>query len=176
MGPEAVVRSSEERSEYQRQYREKNAETLRAKKSVYYQENREQIRSQQKTYATEHSADIVQRVRAWRAAHPGQARATALANRLSVRFKMTPAELDSMWARQAGQCAMCARSLERRPGGFAVDHDHACCPGRDSCGACVRELLCRQCNVALGHVENEEWLQKAFLYIKKHKRARAEAA
>lgn len=30
-----------------------------------------------------------------------------------------------------------------------VDHDHACCPRSNSCGKCVRGILCRECNKLL---------------------------
>ncbi len=35
-----------------------------------------------------------------------------------------------------------------------VDHDHACCPGDRSCGACVRGIICHSCNSALGRYES----------------------
>lgn len=36
---------------------------------------------------------------------------------------------------------------------FHIDHDHSCCNGGTSCGKCIRGLLCRSCNMSLGHVE-----------------------
>jgi hypothetical protein len=38
---------------------------------------------------------------------------------------------------------------------LSVDHDHKCCPGKKSCGKCVRGLLCARCNSALGLVDED---------------------
>jgi len=73
-------------------------------------------------------------------------------------FNMTLAEYDELLASQNGRCAICRRTpIETgiSEGGavaksFAVDHDHACCPGNSSCGSCVRGLLCGLCNTGLG--------------------------
>lgn len=57
---------------------------------------------------------------------------------------------------------------------LVVDHDHQCCPvDTMSCGACVRGLLCRACNVAAGQLRDnpgraralanylDKWLSRA---------------
>lgn len=71
-------------------------------------------------------------------------------------YGITGADYRRMLADQDGACAVCrtsepgtnSNSVIKR---FAVDHDHACCPqSSKSCGKCVRGLLCRSCNVALG--------------------------
>ncbi len=65
--------------------------------------------------------------------------------------------------RQSGLCAICNGDLG---GGYAVDHDHRCCPGRTSCGSCVRGALCRSCNLALGGFsESVEILTAAIDYL-----------
>lgn len=38
---------------------------------------------------------------------------------------------------------------------LAIDHDHACCPGRFSCGECVRGVLCSPCNRILGYAKDD---------------------
>lgn len=51
---------------------------------------------------------------------------------------------------------------------WQVDHDHKCCPGSRSCGKCVRGVLCRSCNLALGLVEdNIENLRGLIAYLEK---------
>jgi len=39
--------------------------------------------------------------------------------------------------------------------GLHIDHDHSCCPGRKSCGLCVRGALCSFHNVYLGYLERD---------------------
>ncbi len=59
---------------------------------------------------------------------------------------------NSMLEDQNYLCPGCDKDL--RNAKIDVDHDHACCPGPRSCGVCVRGLLCHQCNVALGQVND----------------------
>jgi len=55
---------------------------------------------------------------------------------------------------QDGKCAICLRS-EAEAGLLQIDHDHSCCPGRTSCGRCLRGLICAKCNRALGLLDDD---------------------
>jgi hypothetical protein len=83
-----------------------------------------------------------------------------------VKFGITPQQYDAMLAAQGGTCAICPGSGTGKA--LAVDHDHACCPGRKSCGKCVRGLLCENCNNGLGRFrDSPELLAAAVAYLTK---------
>lgn len=65
-------------------------------------------------------------------------------------YGITPERFDEMLAAQGGRCAVCPETED-----FTVDHDHSCCPGNRSCGNCIRGILCRKCNMALGLLNDD---------------------
>jgi len=74
---------------------------------------------------------------------------------------------DELLAEQGGVCSICATSVPGGKGKFHVDHDHKCCPGKNSCGKCVRGLLCHKCNVGLGMFGDDlETLERAVGYAR----------
>lgn len=74
-------------------------------------------------------------------------------------------DYDTLLQKQGGRCAMCGTDACATGQRFSVDHDHACCPGEFSCGECVRGLLCRRCNGALGFIEDQELQRRAAAYL-----------
>lgn len=75
-------------------------------------------------------------------------------------------EYNKLLNKQNGVCAICSKPPEsnRR---FSVDHNHKCCPGKKSCGKCIRGLLCDNCNHMLGlGKDSPEIFTKAIEYIK----------
>ena len=97
---------------------------------------------------------------------------------LMRKYKLTPKDLERMWEDQGGECGLkCGDPLELK--GVHVDHDHECCPGRKSCGQCVRMLLCRKCNVALSEKARWRipgWVDRAIALEDAHRADREEAA
>lgn len=65
---------------------------------------------------------------------------------------------------QNNSCAICYQPFGDSPPN--VDHDHLCCPGKRSCGKCIRGLLCGHCNKAVGLFEDDpDTLYSAARYL-----------
>ncbi|WP_197541377.1 endonuclease domain-containing protein [Streptomyces davaonensis] len=68
-------------------------------------------------------------------------------------YNVTKEFIDLLLRFQEGRCAICGVT-DTGPRAMHIDHDHACCAGRRSCGECVRGLVCSSCNFhALGWYE-----------------------
>ena len=60
-------------------------------------------------------------------------------------FHMTEGSFQCIWNRQEGVCGICREPLQKGPKTH-IDHDH-----RFERGTGIRGLLCRSCNLGLGH-------------------------
>lgn len=70
-----------------------------------------------------------------------------------------------MLAEQGGACLICA-GTNASGRALAVDHDRSCCPGQNSCGKCIRALLCSKCNFGVGNFADDPALmRKAAEYV-----------
>lgn len=86
--------------------------------------------------------------------------------RLQANYNITLDDYLTILSNQDYHCALCPRKTGDKDQWLAVDHDHNCCPGKRSCGLCIRGLLCPDCNRKLGHIENQPWLDLALQYLK----------
>jgi hypothetical protein len=59
-------------------------------------------------------------------------------------------EISEYETRSANGCELCGDKPEAS---LHVDHDHKCCNGVKSCGACVRGIICNRCNKAVDKYE-----------------------
>lgn len=121
--------------------------------------------------------------RHWRASNPGRVvtyrrnasekrDSTAASARRRLHhlksYGLTPEAYDAMLLEQGGVCRTCGKP---EPSGrsLAIDHDHSCCPGKGSCGKCVRSLLCTKCNQGIGQAdESIEILESWIWYLRFH--------
>lgn len=54
---------------------------------------------------------------------------------------------------------------------FAIDHDHDCCPGGNSCGSCLRGILCKSCNSGIGYLgDDPQAALRAAKYLRRPER------
>ncbi|MGW3291297.1 endonuclease domain-containing protein [Streptomyces sp. NPDC001002] len=60
-------------------------------------------------------------------------------------YRVTKEFVDLLLEFQGKRCAICG-APDAGAKAMHIDHDHGCCPGRRSCGDCVRALLCSTCN------------------------------
>lgn len=70
------------------------------------------------------------------------------------RHGISPERYVALLEQQNGVCAACKEpetwTFQGKVRALSVDHDHRCCPGKRSCGQCIRGLLCNKCNRTLG--------------------------
>jgi len=97
--------------------------------------------------------------KAWQAAHKER----KPDYNLKWRYGMAPHAYDRMLASQGGACAICGRLESGKR--LAVDHDHV--TGK------VRGLLCNNCNICLGGLEN--YLPQAASYLSRFTPRESEA-
>lgn len=88
--------------------------------------------------------------------------------RIEETYGLSLDDYERMLLEQGGVCKLCKKpEVRTTPGGrefpLAVDHDHACCPGRKSSGDCIRGLLCWECNNLLGKIERTPGLEQAIV-------------
>jgi hypothetical protein len=114
----------------------------------------------------ENPGPYIERTRKWQRENPDRVRANmerfkaagkrTVSNRkshLKRKYGLTLQEFDALLASQGGGCAICGR-----PDADNVDHDHT--TGR------VRGILCFNCNVAIGQLEDDEdRLAAAMTYV-----------
>ena len=128
--------------------------------SLTIEEKRARAAENQRRYRKRNPGLCAQRIAAWRAANPEEARAIGRRywhrhrerlnhERRLARYGLTAENYEALWEQQEGRCGICARELVRGLGqrGTHVDHCHS----TDR----VRGLLCFECNTGLGKLGDD---------------------
>jgi hypothetical protein len=101
-------------------------------------------------------------IRARTAEHYRANREDRIRKQVERRFNV---DREAMIDAQGGKCLICSIEFGDSVSPN-VDHDHRCCPDGQSCGECVRGILCRACNNGLGNfADDPERLISAASYL-----------
>ena len=83
------------------------------------------------------------------------------------RYKRSIAWYDQKLSEQGNHCALCSAIHHKNR--LHIDHNHACCKAKKSCGNCIRGLLCSRCNMKVGFLEEllreGDWVDRAKVYL-----------
>lgn len=83
---------------------------------------------------------------------------------LWTHYRLTIEDYSKMFYEQNGLCLICKKARK-----LIVDHDHNCCSEKLTCGKCVRGLICNQCNLIVGIIENNSGIiESSKKYINKY--------
>lgn len=123
-----------------------------------------EYKKKQKDYVSSADQRAKQKIRManWRAVNIEKVREANV-----LRYGITLREYKQMFEDQKGKCATCGCLIvafggKKKDSQAHIDHDHVT--------NMVRELLCMQCNVALGAVkDSKETLASLISYLEKHK-------
>jgi hypothetical protein len=85
-------------------------------------------------------------------------------NYLARKYGLTLETFEELLKKQGGGCAICKTKDTTN---LVVDHDHTCCVGKENtCGKCVRGILCWHCNAALGlFKDSQKIVEQAAAYL-----------
>lgn len=145
-------KTPEERREYEREWRKRNADRVREKSRAYRLRFKTQLSEQSRQKAARASTASKARSAAWYRANKRRFLADSKERRLMAQYGITVAMRDAMIDSQGGVCAIC----QHTPTGkdvFHIDHDHT--TGK------LRALLCFGCNAALGMLRDDSRLLRA---------------
>ena len=143
---EQYEKNKEKRIAYAKEYYSNNLEKLTFASKQRYEKNKESIGESRKEYRQnhpEHFARLEKKYDLW------------------SKYRLTLFDLQGMLNQQNGLCANdgCKTMLTTGKSGYCVDHDHKT--------GIVRGLLCRNCNLALGHAKDSlQRLQGLMDYLK----------
>jgi len=131
-------------AEYQKEWRLQHKEHLQKYGKEYRQKNLDKVREQSRNSSMKYSSD--KKKVNWR----------------KYAYGITKEEYDNLLVASNNKCAICGNEFEpTRRNEPCIDHDHETQQ--------IRGLLCRYCNIGLGHFKDDpEVLEKAAIYLRRN--------
>ena len=75
-------------------------------------------------------------------------------------YKLNKEQYHLILNNQKNACAICKENKK-----LYVDHDHSCCPTENTCGKCIRGLICQKCNMMMHYIDEcSDLFEAAFKY------------
>lgn len=126
-------------------WREENKEKWKQKQQRYHQKNKESIYEKRKLRKNIDSENTITKQK--------------LYNRKSLlkKYGLTIEQYEHILIQQDRKCKICKSDFSKKKKAV-IDHDHK--------SQKIRGLLCVGCNVSLGHIERDGFLEKAIEYLK----------
>ena len=124
-------------ADYKKAWREKNKERILEKKRKYYDENKEEIKEKARQYRKINT----EKIKEYRVTNKGRRR-----ERWLTRYGLTQEKYQEMLDEQNYGCAICGNTNDEEKL-LMVDHDHS----TDK----VRGLLCHRCNSGIGLLRDD---------------------
>lgn len=156
-----------------KEYYAKNRQRILEKSAQYYAQNKERVlkrqaewhkknphiaRERAKKFALENPEKRKEYQKTWKERHPEKRKLYTRNSRIRA-YGIEPEVYYEMLEKQGNRCAICSSESTRRA--MSIDHNHK--TGK------VRGLLCDGCNLALGHLEKDEWVAKVNQYLAQYK-------
>lgn len=156
-----------------RDYYAKNRRLIIEKSAKYYSDNKQKVlkrmsethkkdpipgRKRAKEFARNNSEKIKKYQKTWKEKHPEKRKLYTRNSRIRA-YGIEPKIYYEMLETQCHLCAICGAKSTYRA--MNIDHDHK--------SEKVRGLLCDGCNLSLGHIEREGFVEKAMQYLAKYK-------
>lgn len=140
-------RYSEKKNKYRKQWAKENPNRIKQYTRKYYAQNKELL---------------LEKSSKWYVAHQGKLTAQTRKMWLKHKYGITETQYRSMLEVQDYKCAICSKvHVESQYQKLNVDHDHKTHK--------VRALLCRKCNLMIGHGNDSlEIFKAATRYLEKH--------
>ena len=140
------MKTSKERLEYAKEYREKNREKVAASKKRSYEKNKAKYAAQNKAWASENRERKRANNARWEKAnrdkfktYPSRSPEASRAKHLMLKYGLTEEQFEEMAESQNHRCAICKKKRK-----LCVDHCHETKK--------IRGLLCRTCNAGIGQL------------------------
>jgi len=174
-----MKRNPEKARQYCKRWPPKVREKINASKLAWKRNNPEKVKASYRKHYVANRETIIKHTTKRSKQHPERMRMY----RLKSVYKLTAELLNQKMLDQDYKCAICKSPFipesesevsrfvpPNAKVGWMVDHDHSCCSGRRTCGQCVRDILCPDCNHVLGAARDSlDRLKQAVAYIEKWK-------